>query len=64
MRELRQPMFRVSDRVVVIAPSGTHHGAMGSISKIYAFAGMHRYVVEFEVGKTAVFFGFELVLCT
>jgi len=58
MLALRQPIYRVSDRMVVIGP--IHHGKTGIVVEVYVFHGMHRYVIEFENGTTAVFFEFEL----
>jgi len=60
MQTLRQRAFRVSERVVVIGPSGIYQGFSGTVSEVYVFAGMHRYVVQFENGDSAVFFSFEL----
>jgi hypothetical protein len=64
MPDVPEPMFRVKDQVVVISPSGSHQDAIGTVAEIYVFSGMHRYVVEFETGTTAVFFGFELRACS
>ena len=56
----RPAMFQVNDLVVVVAPSGQYEATTGTVREIYVFGGMYRYVVEFEAGATAVFFGFEL----
>ena len=63
MPELPEPTFRVNDRVVVIASSGVHQGAIGTVTEVYMLSGLHRYVIEFETGTTAVFFGFEIETC-
>ena len=62
MPELPEPTFRVNDRVVVIA-SGVQYGAIGTVTEVYMLSGLHRYVIEFEAGTTAVFFGFEIEAC-
>jgi hypothetical protein len=63
MADQSEPTFRVNDKVVVVAPSGNHQGAIGTVTEVYTLSGMRRYVIEFEAGTTAVFFGFELKAC-
>ena len=40
-----------------------YKGVTGTVCEVYVFAGMHRYVVQFEDGTSAVFFSFELRPC-
>ena len=60
MPHLPEPTFSLHDHVVVVAPAAVQQGAIGTVTEVYAFSGMNRYVIEFENGTTAVFFGFEL----
>jgi hypothetical protein len=58
-----EPIFRVNDQVAVIAPYGVHEGSIGTVTDVYVFSDMYRYVIQFETGTTGVYFGFELKLC-
>ena len=60
MRDLPEPTFSIDDHVVVVAPAAVQQGAIGTVAEVYEFSGRYRYVIEFENGTTAVFFGFEL----
>ena len=60
MTDLPEPTFRVDDHVVVVAPAAVQQGAVGTVVEVYEFSGRYRYVIDFENGTTAVFFGFEL----
>jgi hypothetical protein len=53
------PKFTINDPVVVTSPCADS-GKTGRICEIYQSSGMYRFVVDFDDGSIAVFFGFEL----
>ena len=53
------PKFTINDPVVVTSPCADS-GKTGRICEIYQSSGMYRFVVDFDHGSIAVFFGFEL----
>ena len=60
MSELK---FEINDRVYPVIRRLDPHNkrVLGTVIKVYAHGGMHRYVVKFDDGKEEVFFDFELM---
>ena len=59
--KIRQPIFKLGDRVVVTVP-GVHRDRHGGVTEIVKprAGDVYRYRVRFTDGTTATFFGFEL----
>ena len=53
------PKFTINDPVVITSPCA-ESGKTGRICEIYQSSGMYQFVVDFDDGSSAVFFGFEL----
>ena len=53
------PKFTINDPVVITSPCADS-GKTGRICEIYQSSGMYQFVVDFDEGSSAVFFGFEL----
>ena len=60
---MNEGKFAVNDRVYQVIPrvDGRGKRILGTITDVYRFGGMDRYVVKFDDDSEGVFFEFELV---